>query len=124
VLCAFRRADPDTQGREVRWQGVLKKSGDAWVPGEVGPPPPHGGQPEPLATREGPVPHLATGGIHCTSDAGKTRNRLKVPGTAYDSRGVQAADGRIYVFGHVGGDDAYGKADQSIVVVSVRLVKK
>jgi hypothetical protein len=104
---------------------VLKKSGDTWVPGEVGPSPlPHSGHPELLATREGPILHLATGGVHWTTDAGKTWNRLKAPGTASDSRGVQAADGRFFVFGHVGGDDAYGKVDQSIVVDSFRLVKK
>ena len=34
---------------------------------------------------------------------------------------MQAADGRIFVFGHVGGDDAYGKSDQSIVMDSFRL---
>ena len=30
----------------------------------------------------------------------------------------------LAVFGHVGGDDAYGKVDQSIVMDSFRLVKK
>jgi len=35
---------------------------------------------------------------------------------------VQATDGRILVFGHVGGDNAYGKVDQSIVMDSFRLV--
>jgi hypothetical protein len=33
-----------------------------------------------------------------------------------------ADDGRIFIFGHVGGDDAYGKADQSIIMSSFRLV--
>ena len=33
-------------------------------------------------------------------------------------------DGRIFVFGHVGGDDAYGKADQSIVMDSFRVIPK
>jgi len=50
--------------------------------------------------------------------AGKTWKPLKVPGTGYYPRSVQAADGRIFVFGHVGGDDAYGKVDQSIVMDS------
>jgi len=50
---------------------------------------------------------------------------LKVPGTVYSyPRSVQAADGHIFVFGHVGGDNAYGKVDQSIVMDSFRLVKK
>ena len=123
LLCVFRRVDPE-KGHEVRWQGVLKKSGDTWTAGEVGPAPfPHSGHPEVLATREGPILHVATSGIHWTSDAGKTWHKLDVPGTAYYPRTVQAADGRIFVFGHVGGDDAYGKADQSIVMDSFRLVK-
>jgi hypothetical protein len=120
LLCVFRRAKD-----AKRWQGVLKKSGAGWVPGKVGPSIlPHSGQPELLATREGPILHVATSGIHFTNDAGKTWSPLKVPGTAYYPRSVQAGDGRIFVFGHVGGDDAYGKADQSIVMDSFRLVKK
>jgi hypothetical protein len=104
LLCVFRRLDPGRKDREVRWQGVLKKAGDSWVPGEAGPSPlAHGGHPELLAAREGPVLHFAPGGVHWTSDAGKTWNRLNVPGTGYYPRSVQAADGRIFVFGHVGG---------------------
>ncbi len=61
---------------------------------------------------------MATSGIHWTSDAGMTWHKLDVPGTAYYPRAVQAADSRIFVFGHVGGDDAYGKSDQSIVMDS------
>ena len=107
----------------MRWQGVLKKSGDTWIPGEVAAAPlPHSGHPELLATREGPILHVATSGIHWTSDAGQTWHKLAVPGTAYYPRAVQAADGRIFVFGHVGGDDAYGKVDQSIVMDTFRLV--
>jgi hypothetical protein len=37
---------------------------------------------------------------------------------------VQSADGRIFVFGHLGGDDEYGKVDQSIVMDSFRLEKR
>jgi hypothetical protein len=120
LLAVFRRA------RDAkRWQGVLAKSGRVWVAGKVGPSVlPHSGQPDLLATREGPVLHLATTGIHRTDDAGKTWKPLEVPGTAYYPRSVQAADGRIFVFGHVGGDDAYGKVDQSIVMDSFRLEKK
>jgi hypothetical protein len=124
LLCVFRRADPADSRREVRWQGVLKKSGETWTPGEVGPAPfQHSGHPDVLATREGPILHLATRGIHWTNDAGKSWHALQVPGTAYYPRAVQAVDGRIFVFGHVGGDDAYGKVDQSIVMDSFRLVK-
>lgn len=124
LLCVFRRLDSGL-GREVRWQGVLKKRGDSWEVGEVGPAPlPHSGHPELLATREGPILHLATSGIHATSDAGKTWRKLDVPGTAYYPRSVQTSGGRIFVMGHVGGDDAYGKSDQSIVMDSFRLVRR
>ncbi|MBP85810.1 MAG: hypothetical protein CMJ64_03695 [Planctomycetaceae bacterium] len=125
LLCVFRRVHPVAGGREVRWQGVLKKVGDTWSPGDVGPAPfPHSGHPDVLATREGPILHVATSGIHWTADAGKTWNKFAVPGTAYYPRAIQAADGRIFVFGHVGGDDAFGKSDQSIVLDSFRLRKE
>ena len=48
---------------------------------------------------------------------------MKVPGTAYYPRSVQTKDGRIFVIGHVGGDDAYGKVDQSTVMDSFRLAQ-
>lgn len=120
LLAVYRRAS-DTK----RWQGVLKKTGDTWEVGKVGTSVlPHSGQPELLATKEGPVLHVATTGVHWTADAGKTWNALKVPGSAYYPRSVQTADGRIYLFGHTGGDDAYGAVDQSVVVDSFRLEKK
>ena len=68
--------------------------------------------------------HLATAGIHATADAGQTWHRLDLPGTSYYPRSVQSANGRIFVFGHIGGDDEYGKVDQSIVMDSFRLEKK
>lgn len=106
-----------------RWQSTLKKSDDTWIAQKAVPSVlPHSGQPELLATREGPILHVATGGIHWTSDAGQTWHKLDVPGAAYYPRSVQTKDGRIVVVGHVGGDDAYGKADQSIVMDSFRLV--
>lgn len=117
LLCVFRRASD-----AHRWQSTLKKSGDSWVAQQAGPSSlPHSGQPELLATREGPILHLATTGIHWTSDAGESWQKLAAPGTAYYPRAVQTADGRILVFGHVGGDDPYGKVDQSIVMDSFRL---
>ena len=120
LLAVYRRAS-DTN----RWQGILKKSDDTWVAQKVGPSVlAHSGQPELLATREGPVLHIATNGIHSTTDDGKTWNPLKVPGSAYYPRSLQTADGRIHVFGHVGGDDAYGKVDQSIVRDSFGLKKQ
>ena len=120
LLCIFRRADD-----AKRWQSTLKKSDDTWLPQKAGPSVlPHSGQPEMLATVEGPILHVATSGIHWTNDAGQTWHQLDVPGTAYYPRSVQTKDGRIFVFGHVGGDDAYGKADQSIVMDSFRLTKR
>ncbi len=117
LLTIYRRIDD-----AKRWQGILKKADGTWIPGKVGPIElPHSGQPELLKTLQGPILHLATSGIHWTSDAGQTWTALNVPGTAYYPRSVQTKDGRIFVFGHVGGDDAYGKADQSIVMDSFRL---
>jgi hypothetical protein len=125
LLCVFRRIAPSGKRHEVRWQGLLKKSGNTWVPREVGPAPfPHSGHPDILATREGPILHVATTGIQYTTDAGKSWRKLNVPGTAYYPRAIQSDDGRIFIFGHVGGDDAYGKTDQSIVMTSFRLVRK
>lgn len=122
LLCVFRRTNPEGSG-EVRWQGLLEKRQDTWVPADVGPAPfPHSGHPELLATREGPVLHLATTGIHATVDRGKSWHRLKVPGTNYYPRCVQAADGRILIFAHVGGDNAYGTVDQAITMDTFRLV--
>ncbi len=119
LLCIFRRASD-----AKRWQSTLKKSNDTWIARQASPTVlPHSGQPELIATREGPILHIATSGIHSTSDAGQTWHKLDVPGTAYYPRSVQTEDGRIFVFGHVGGDDAYGKADQSIVMDSFRLAQ-
>jgi hypothetical protein len=102
----------------------IARAADSWAPDNVGPAPfPHSGHPELLVTRDGPVLHVATSGLDWTDDAGKTWHKLEVPGTAYYPRAVQAADGRIFVFGHVGGDDAYGKSDQSIVMDSFQLKK-
>jgi hypothetical protein len=124
LLCVFRRMVAEKK-REERWQGVLKKSGESWTPGDVAPAPfPHSGHPDLIATQEGPVLHLATSGIHCTIDAGKTWQKLDVPGTAYYPRSIQAPDGRIFVFAHVGSDDPYGTVDQSIVMDSFRLKRE
>lgn len=124
LLCVFRRRVPELKA-EARWQGLLKKSGDSWTPGEVGPAPfPHSGHPEVLATKEGPILHVASSGIHYTNDAGKTWQQLDIPGSAYYPRAVQGRDGRIFVFSHIGSDDAYGAVDQSIVMDSFQLKKK
>lgn len=124
LLCVFRRPDPDKSGprREVRWQGLLKKQGSTWVATTAGPAPfPHSGHPELLATREGVVLHLATTGVYWTADAGVTWRQLPIPGTSYYPHAVQTRDGQILVFGHIGGDDAYGAVDQAIVMNTFRL---
>ncbi|MBS0261216.1 MAG: exo-alpha-sialidase [Planctomycetes bacterium] len=118
LLCIFRRA-----AGAQRWQTVLQKMDQTWSVTAVGPNAlPHSGQPELLATREGPVLHLATTGIHATTDAGRTWKKLDLPGTAYYPRSVQTENGLIHMFGHIGSDDAYGAVDQSIVMDSFRLV--
>ena len=118
LLCVFRKG-----GEKVRWQGVMKKTGRSWNPGEVGPSVlPHSGQPELLATREGPILHVATSGVSWTTDAGLSWHELDVPGTTYYPRSLQAKDGTIYFFGHIGGDNSYGSVDQAIVMDSFRLM--
>ena len=77
-----------------------------------------------LGSPRGPVLYVATSGVRWTSDAGKSWHKLNVPGTAYYPRSIQAKDGTIFVFGHIGGDGAYGKADQAIVMDSFKLVKQ
>ena len=59
-----------------------------------------------------------------TTDAGKTWQRLDVPGSAYYPHAVQTKDGQIFIFAHVGSDDPYGKADQSIVMDTFQLKKQ
>jgi len=120
LLAVFRRASD-----AKRWQSVLKKSAKTWEAGKAAPSVlPHSGQPELLATKEGPVLHVATSGVHWTDDSGKSWHKLDVPGTAYYPRSVQAKDGTIFIFGHIGGDNAYGSVDQSIVMDSFKLVKQ
>ncbi len=120
LLCMFRSA-AGTQ----RWQNILKKSGDTWITSKAEVSVlPHSGQPELLATQEGPILHVATSGIHWSDDRGQSWQKLNVPGTNYYPRAIQGEDGHIFVFGHKGGDDAYGKADQSIVMDSFRLKVK
>lgn len=127
LLCVFRRKHYDEDagrfvGGQVRWQERLRKQGLSWLPGGVGPAPfPHSGHPELLATREGAVIHAATSGLHWTVDAGKTWHELNVPATRYYPRSVQTPDGWIYIFWHVGGDNAYGAVDQSIGMDRFRL---
>lgn len=50
-----------------------------------------------------------------------TWTRLDLPGSPYYPRATQQPDGRILVVGHIGGDDEYGKVDQTIVGQTFRL---
>ena len=56
------------------------------------------------------------------ADRGATWTKLDVPGTAYYPCATRMDDGTVMVVSHVGSDDPYGKADQSIVLDSFRLV--
>jgi hypothetical protein len=109
-----------------RWQGTMSKDGDSWhlqtwnlssLP--------HSGHPELLKTKEGPILHIATSGIHWTVDAGRTWNQLAgAKRSAYYPHSLQTADDWIYVFSHKsspGGDDNYGGADQCIFMDKFRL---
>ena len=124
LFVVYRRVDPKSvkRNREVRWQGLLKKKGKTWIPQHAKPAPfPHSGHPNLLATREGIVMHIATSGIHWTSDAGQSWHRVPGRGTNYYPESVQTKDGQILITSHIGGDNAYGSVDQSILLESFRL---
>jgi photosystem II stability/assembly factor-like uncharacterized protein len=122
--------DPSPK-EQIRTLALLKKTGDGWkITDHRRAPFPHSGHPELLATREGPILHIATTGIDMTTDAGQTWTKLDFPGlkdgyhSRYYPKAIQLDDGTIHVFGHVGGDDDYGKRDQSIVMDTFRMVRK
>ncbi|MFN7922905.1 MAG: sialidase family protein [Bryobacteraceae bacterium] len=106
-----------------RYQTRLRKSGATWRPEPVRKLwIPHSGHPELLATREGPVLHLATDGIAYTADEGKTWQYLDGrPKSGYYPRSVQLPDGRVLCVYHVGGDNAYGAVDQRVEAISFRV---
>lgn len=127
LVAVMRTLDSPTTKRPVRKQAILVRRGDGWVLTDVRDAPfPHSGHPELLATREGPILDLATTGVHYTKD-GRTWQPLEFSPRAtyttnYYPRAVQTDDGVVHVFGHVGGDDAYGARDQSITMDTFRLV--
>ncbi|MBM3334612.1 exo-alpha-sialidase [Candidatus Sumerlaeota bacterium] len=139
LLCVVRRRDPNNRSRQVRWQGLLKKTGKSWVLEQYAPSTlVHSGHPELLPTREGVILHIATEGIHWTEDGGQTWKPVVFPGlhksfrpatapeslrTRYYPKSFQTEDGTIYVFAHNGWDNAYGEFDQSIVMDTFRLAK-
>jgi hypothetical protein len=115
-----------------RLQSILRRNGDGWDTADVTRTRmPYSGHPEVLGTAEGPVLHLATTGISCTVDQGATWQDVtlddglfelrKERPTPYYPKSVQMANGEVLVVGHVGGDNAYGAVDQSIVGLRFRL---
>jgi len=116
-LLAVIRADArEPDGASVRLQARLARSGATWEPVTASAAPfPPSGHPELLRTREGLILHVATTGISATADEGGSWLDLGIEGIPYYPRAVQTADGRILCVGHVGGDDGYGRVDQSIV---------
>jgi hypothetical protein len=128
LLAVFRRLDPAERSRQVRWQGIFRPSDGGWTLTDYRAAPfPHSGHPELLSTREGPVLHIATTGVHWTADAGEHWEPLAFPGSKspyrsrYYPRSLETEEGRILVFSHVGSDNAYGQVDQAIVMDAFRL---
>lgn len=129
LLAVYRTAtySPKTKRclSQERRQNMLIKKGNRWEPTPIVVAPfPHSGHPELLATREGVVLHVATNGTWWTADRGAHWTSLNVSGTTYYPRSVQLDDGTIMVVGHVGGDDAYGAVDQSIVMDTYKIVTR
>jgi hypothetical protein len=129
LLCVFRRSGPKNSRLQVRWQGILRRQDDKTLRLiHYGPAPfEHSGHPELLATREGVVLHIATTGLHATNDGGVTWHAVDFPDSKqpyrsrYYPRSLQTDDGQIFVFSHVGSDNAYGQVDQAIVMDRFRL---
>jgi len=120
LLAIFRPANGTN-----RRIGILRKADNSWTASPTQATVlPHNGQPELLASREGPILHFAPYGIHWTDDKGATWHRLDVPGTGYYPRSIQTDEGEILAIGHIGGDDGYDKADQSVVLDRFRLQRK
>jgi hypothetical protein len=105
-----------------RLQNLLRRNGEKWHVQPVAKAPfPHSGFPELLKTRDGTILHIATDGAWQTADGGTHWSKLDVPGSPYYPQAAQLNDGRILVVGHIGGDDEYGKVDQTIVQQTFRI---
>ncbi|MEO7300791.1 MAG: sialidase family protein [Verrucomicrobiota bacterium] len=130
LVCVFRRMSPTDPKTQVRWQGLLKKTGKSWKLARLGPSPlPHSGHPELLAIKEGVILHIATSGMHWTED-GETWTPVEFPSlkegyhSRYYPKSLQADDGTIYIFAHIGSDNNYKATDQAVVMETLKLVKK
>jgi hypothetical protein len=99
-----------------RLQSVFHRKQGGW---DIGPvtevPMPHSGFPELLKLRDASILHIGTDGIWRTPADLHTWTRLDLPGSPYYPRAALLKDGRVLIVGHVGGDDEYGKVDQTIV---------
>jgi hypothetical protein len=112
---------------QTRVQSISRKVGDTFVSeSPTACPLPSGGFPCDLMTREGVILDLGIAGSHWSGDCGQTWHDLIVNGqelrTPYYPQAVQTDDGTIIVVGHVGSDNSYGTADQSIQMQSFRLI--
>jgi hypothetical protein len=128
LLAVFRTRRSSSSSVQERRQAILRKVGRGWELTRVHQAPlPHSGHPELLATREGAVLHIATTGVHWTSNGGRSWRPLGFAssttsyGSTYYPRSLQTRDGTVYVFGHRGADDPYGQVDQAIVMDKFRL---
>jgi hypothetical protein len=131
LLALFRQT---AKGDLIPSEAVLHKTGDIWTMGTPMRPPgiasTSRGHPELLATREGVILELGLPPASYTTDGGATWTPLPFPAQGgsfgyspyYYPRAVQAPDGSIVVFSHVGDDDPYGGVDQSIVMDRFNLV--
>lgn len=113
-----------------RSEGVLKKKGDGWELVSIRKAGlPHSGHPELLKTKEGPVLHIATTGVHWKTDPMDSWHELPFTGQKQPYRShyypvsLQTKDGRIYVFSHRGSDDYYGRYDQVLLMDVFQLAK-
>jgi hypothetical protein len=71
-------------GYSDRYQSIVYKKGDSWVPGPATLAPfHHSGFPCVLFTKEGLIMHLATDGVYWTADTGKTWSSLPIPRNQY-----------------------------------------
>jgi hypothetical protein len=125
LLAVFRgivlRPDGSVVGQDRR-QSVLQPEGGRWRPEPISLLPlPHDGHPELLRMREGAILYVSPSGIFWTDASLGPWARLDCPGTAYYPRAVQLADGTVLAAGHTGGDDAYGRGDQTVVLDRYRL---
>lgn len=123
------RADESTSYQANRRQSIMWKDLDTFHPGPVRDTPiPHGAKPDIIYLKEDLILYSGSGGFWWTADEGKNWQRLELPaGTQtpalYQPEALQLADGSVLCVRHIGGDDAYGKVNQSIRACRLTLEK-